>query len=163
MNYRKIYYSIIHRAKKRKLPKNKYFEVHHVIPKSFFDSIKTANEKNNLVKLLPEEHWICHLLLAKFCIGIEKEKMEQALLVMSGSKKRKLKCTNKRYAKRKKSSAYRMKKKMMALSEEKKKQKRGGKQKFTNQKSFKSGNLKKKSKIITVAKKIKKVKKEVKK
>ena len=154
MNYRKIYDSIIRRAKKRKLPENKYVEVHHIVPKSFFASIKIANQKNNLVKLLPEEHWICHLLLVKFCTGIEKEKMERAILVMSGSKRRKLKCTNKRYAKRKKASAYR-KKKSKTISKRKPIKKNKEKRRFCNQKSFKSGKLKEKNKTITKAKKTK--------
>lgn len=130
----------------------------HIVPKSFFSSQKIANQKNNLVKLLPEEHWICHLLLVKFCTGIEKEKMERAILVMSGSKRSRLKCTNKRYAKRKKSSAYRKKKKMKELfnhkAEKKKKEKQ--KQKFHNKKSFKSGKVKERNKTITKANKTKK-------
>lgn len=162
MNYRKIYDSIIRRAKKRTLPENKYVEVHHIVPKSFFSSIKVANQKNNLVKLLPEEHWICHLLLVKFCTGIEREKMKQAVLVMSGSSKRgRLKCTNKRYAKRKKASAYRKRKKKQIIATKKKPiKKKVTKQKFRNQKSFKSSKLKEKSKTITKAKKTKRRKVE---
>jgi hypothetical protein len=158
MDYRRIYDKIIRRAKQRKLPENKYVEVHHIVPKSFFKSLKIANQKNNLVKLLPEEHWICHLLLCKFCEGVEKQKMLQAVAVMSGSKRSKLKCTNKRYAKRKKASSYRKKKKKLLFAVKKNK-KSTKKQKFHNQKSFKSGNLKKKSKIIAKAKTTKRTKK----
>ena len=156
MNYRKIYDSIIKRAKKRTLPKNKYVEVHHVVPKSFFKSIKVANQKNNLVKLLPEEHFVCHLLLVKFCTGIEKEKMKQAVLVMSGAKRKKLKCTNKRYAKRKKASAYRKKVKMKLLFAKKKNKNAKKILKFRNKKSFKASKTKKKTKEISTAKKVKK-------
>ena len=156
MNYQKIYDSIIKRAKKRTLSKNKYIEVHHIVPKSFFDSIKIANQKNNLVELLPEEHWICHLLLIRICTGIEQQKMKQAIAVMSGSKRSKFKCTNKRYAKRKKSSAYRKKKKMKLLFEPKKNKKTKTKQRFRNKKSFKASKTKNKNRIIETANKNKK-------
>ena len=156
MNYQKIYDSIIKRAKKRTLPKNRYVEVHHIVPKSFFKSVKIANQKNNLVELLPEEHWICHLLLFKICTGIEQQKMKQAIAVMSGSKRSKLKCTNKRYAKRKKSSAYRKKKKMKLLFEQKKNKKTKTKQRFRNKKSFKASKTKNKNRIIETAQKYKK-------
>lgn len=156
MNYQKIYDSIIKRAKKRTLPKNRYVEVHHIVPKSFFKSVKIANQKNNLVELLPEEHWICHLLLFKICTGIEQQKMKQAIAVMSGSKRSKFKCTNKIYAKRKKSSAYRKKKKMRLFLEQKKKKKTKTKQRFSNKKSFKASKTKNKNRIIETAKKYKK-------
>ena len=156
MNYQKIYDSIIKRAKKRTLPKNRYVEVHHIVPKSFFKSVKIANQKNNLVELLPEEHWLCHLLLVKICTGIEQQKMKQAIAVMSGSKRSKLKCTNKRYAKRKKSSAYRKKKKMKLLFEQKKNKKTKTKQRFRNKKSFKASKTKNKNRIIETAQKYKK-------
>lgn len=154
MNYRIIYDRIIRRAKQRKLPENKYVEVHHVVPKSFFKSLKMANQKNNLVKLLPEEHWICHLLLCKFCEGIEKEKMKQAIAVMAGSKRRKTKCTNKRYAKRKKASSYRRKKnnKVVVCLE-----KNSKKRNFQHKKHFNSGKMKLKKKNQTTSK-VKKVK-----
>jgi hypothetical protein len=147
MNYKKIYNSIISKAKKRKLPKNKYVEVHHIVPKSFFKSIKLANQKNNLVELLPEEHWICHLLLVKFCTGIEQDKMKQAILVMSGTKRSKLKCTNKRYAKRKKNSAYRKKKKVKIELEKKKNNKNYEIKKSANKKLFKASKIKTKGNI----------------
>ena len=156
MNYRKIYDSIIKRAKKRKLPKNKYVEVHHVIPKSFFKSVKIANQKNNLVKLLPEEHWLCHLLLVKFCTGIEKEKMKQAIAVMSGSKRSKFKCTNKRYAKRKKASAYRKKVKMKLLFAKKKNKNSKKILKFRNKESFNASKTRKKTKEVLMSKENKK-------
>ena len=143
MDYEKIYNSIIARAKKRTLPKNKYVEVHHIIPKSFFESIKLANQKSNLVELLPEEHWICHLLLAKFSEGKEKEKMLQAILVMSGAKRSKLKCTNKRYAKRKKASAYRKRRKPSKFYVRKKNRKRTVKHKFDSKKFTKSSRIRK--------------------
>jgi hypothetical protein len=59
MNYKKIYDSIIDRAKIRNL--EEYSELHHIIPKC----IGGNNSKNNLVKLTPEEHYVAHQLLVK--------------------------------------------------------------------------------------------------
>jgi NUMOD3 motif len=73
MNYSKIYYSIINRAKSRlDLP---IVEVHHILPKSLGGS----NKKENLVRLTPREHFVCHLLLSKMHSGKEKQKMVYAL------------------------------------------------------------------------------------
>jgi len=68
MNYIKIYYYIINRAKSRGLDKKKlegYFERHHIIPACYFKSRKIATYKENLVLLTGEEHVICHHLLWK--------------------------------------------------------------------------------------------------
>jgi hypothetical protein len=76
MNYTKTYYNIIDRAKSRTgLP---VFETHHIIPKSLGGS----NKKDNLVKLTPKEHFVCHLLLTKMYQGTEKQKMHFALWAM---------------------------------------------------------------------------------
>jgi NUMOD3 motif len=72
MNYQKIYNKIIDRARNRTL--EGYVEKHHVIPKSFGG----PNKKENLVKLTPREHYVCHLLLAKIYGG----KMISALWFM---------------------------------------------------------------------------------
>ena len=50
-----------------------YLEKHHIIPKckSFGGS---KNGKNNLVKLTPKEHYICHLLLMKMCKNPQQRK-----------------------------------------------------------------------------------------
>ena len=61
MNYQKHYDRLIERAKTRNLPKETYTETHHVVPRCQGGS----NDKSNLVRLLPEEHLIAHLLLAK--------------------------------------------------------------------------------------------------
>ncbi len=71
--YTRIYYSIIDRAKNRVL--NGYTEKHHIIPKS----IGGSNTKDNLVKLTPREHFICHLLLPKMLEGLSRRKMTFAL------------------------------------------------------------------------------------
>lgn len=80
MNYKKIYYKIIEKAKtenengKRSLG---YFEKHHIQPKS----LGGTNEKENLVKLTAREHFICHWLLVKMYEKgtIERNKMLYAL------------------------------------------------------------------------------------
>jgi hypothetical protein len=59
MNYEKHYDHLMERAKARSL--DIYTEKHHIIPKS----IGGTNEKNNLVRLTPEEHYLAHLLLVK--------------------------------------------------------------------------------------------------
>jgi 5-methylcytosine-specific restriction endonuclease McrA len=60
--YTKIYYSLIKKRQNEVLLKeNIYCESHHIIPKSLGGS----NDKNNLVNLLPREHFIAHLLLTK--------------------------------------------------------------------------------------------------
>jgi hypothetical protein len=59
MNYKKIYESIIDRAKIRVL--NCYKEKHHIIPKC----LGGGNHKTNIVELTAKEHFICHLLLCE--------------------------------------------------------------------------------------------------
>ena len=68
MNYRKIYDQLINKARLRdlkKLPKSDpnyvYCERHHIVPKS----IGGLNTDDNLVNLLPKEHFIAHRLLVK--------------------------------------------------------------------------------------------------
>lgn len=76
MNYRHIYMRIIVHAKKetlegkrpskkseRKNFSDKYFEFHHIFPKSLFPQYK--NFKQNLVALTAREHFFCHELLTK--------------------------------------------------------------------------------------------------
>ena len=76
--YSQCYYNIIDRAKSRDLPKEIYTESHHIIPKSLGGS----NDQSNLVKLTAREHFICHLLLPKMLIGINKRKMSFAIWSM---------------------------------------------------------------------------------
>ena len=68
MNYIKIYYDIVNKAKLRGLDKKKldgYFEEHHIVPACYFKSRKVASYKENLVLLTGEEHILCHHLLWK--------------------------------------------------------------------------------------------------
>lgn len=59
MNYQLHYDRLIERAKNRVL--GGYCEKHHIIPKCMGGN----NDKENLVKLTPEEHYLAHLLLIK--------------------------------------------------------------------------------------------------
>lgn len=60
MNYQKIYEKLIQKCKSRTLVET-YYEVHHIVPRC----IGGTNDPTNLVKMLPEEHVIAHLLLVK--------------------------------------------------------------------------------------------------
>ena len=81
MNYQKIYDQIIERAKNRKL--EGYKERHHIVPKCLGGS----NDKNNLVELTAQEHFICHMLLCE--IYPHNVKLYQALWLMSTNKNKK--------------------------------------------------------------------------
>ena len=94
MNYSKIYYNIIEKSKSRLTPP--IFESHHIIPKSLGGS----NQKDNLVKLTPKEHFLCHLLLSKMYTGIKKQKMVYALWAMMNL------CNNHQYRKKIKGRLY---------------------------------------------------------
>lgn len=61
MNYANIYNKIIENAKIKNNIDNKYYEVHHIIPKCLGGS----DNKENLVKLTLREHYVCHKLLAE--------------------------------------------------------------------------------------------------
>jgi hypothetical protein len=59
MNYKLHYDKLIEKAKNRVLNKHEYNEKHHIIPRC----LGGTNDKSNIVKLLPKEHYIAHLLL----------------------------------------------------------------------------------------------------
>ena len=59
MNYERIYTKLIGRAKNRKF--EGYTEKHHIIPKC----MGGTDESENLVDLMPEEHYVAHQLLVK--------------------------------------------------------------------------------------------------
>ena len=54
-------------------------EYHHIIPRSMGGS----NEKENIIKLTPREHYICHLCLIKFTEDKDYYKMLCAINSMS--------------------------------------------------------------------------------
>ena len=67
--YSKWYFDIIQNATSSNRSKSdRYFEAHHIVPKSFGGS----NKKSNLVLLTPREHFLCHLLLPKMMIDTVK-------------------------------------------------------------------------------------------
>jgi hypothetical protein len=71
--YTNWYFSIVNRASDRKL--DGYIEKHHIIPKC----LGGTNDPSNLVKLTGREHFICHWLLTKMTVGLNKGKMSFAL------------------------------------------------------------------------------------
>jgi len=75
--YAQVYNSIIERAKSRET--SNYTEKHHIIPKS----LGGDDSDNNIVKLTPREHFICHRLLPKMLEGESKRKMTYALKIMT--------------------------------------------------------------------------------
>ena len=61
MNYSKIYFQIIDRAKTRILADNVYTEKHHILPRC----MSGGNNESNIVVLTAREHFIVHWLLVK--------------------------------------------------------------------------------------------------
>lgn len=59
MNYQKIYDSLIEKGRNRLL--KEYSETHHILPRCMGGS----DDKENLVDLTPEEHYLAHQLLVK--------------------------------------------------------------------------------------------------
>jgi len=71
----KQYFSIIEEAKiENRIKGNRYYERHHIIPRSLGGSDKNEN----IILLTPEEHYECHGLLPDFCEGQSKHKMIKA-------------------------------------------------------------------------------------
>ena len=58
MIYKEVYNRLIDKAKQRECGDG-YYETHHIIPRSEGGS----NSKDNLVKLIPKEHFVAHKLL----------------------------------------------------------------------------------------------------
>ena len=61
MDYQFHYNLLIQRAQERSILPGEYFEKHHIVPKC----MGGTNDKDNLVKLFPEEHYVAHQLLVK--------------------------------------------------------------------------------------------------
>ena len=79
--YSKIYFNICNKVNSRN--PEIYFEIHHIVPKSFGGS----NRNHNLVNLTAREHFIVHMLLPKMCISVRhKMQMVRALVRMCGRK-----------------------------------------------------------------------------
>ena len=89
MNYQLHYDMLIARAKTRLL--TSYTENHHVVPRCLGGS----NDKSNLVKLTPEEHYVAHQLLVKLNRG--NPKISFAAIAMSSSTRYVNRTSNKIY------------------------------------------------------------------
>lgn len=59
--YTNLYFKIIKSALKNYYINDGYFEQHHILPKS----LNGSDNKNNIIKLTPRQHFICHYLLTK--------------------------------------------------------------------------------------------------
>jgi len=78
--YTNWYNSLINKAQNRIVLG--YAEKHHIIP----SALGGTNKKDNIVKLTPREHFICHLLLTKMTTGNARYKMNFALHMLSNAK-----------------------------------------------------------------------------
>jgi hypothetical protein len=61
MDYKLIYEKIVARNKNKISTSEEYTEKHHIIPRC----MGGGDEKENIVVLTPEEHYVCHQLLVK--------------------------------------------------------------------------------------------------
>lgn len=82
--YREWYFSIISRSLQecRKYDSSLH-EKHHIIPVSLGGS----NKSDNLAILTFREHFVCHILLTKFTVSMDKSKMHSALRMMMNKSK----------------------------------------------------------------------------
>ncbi len=80
MDYNKIYYQIIDRAKDRVI--EGYVEKHHIVPKSMGGD----NSKTNIVSLTAREHFLSHMLLCE--IYPSNNKLKHALFLMAIGKQK---------------------------------------------------------------------------
>ena len=78
MNYIKIYNRLIDRAKERVL--TEYTEKHHIVPRC----MGGGDEESNIAVVTPEEHYVCHQLLAK--IYPDNQQLLYACMAMTGNR-----------------------------------------------------------------------------
>lgn len=79
MNYDKIYDLLMSKAKTRTFCNETYYEKHHIIPRCMGGS----DDPQNIVLLLPEEHYLAHQLLIK--MTLYKESIHWNKLVYSAN------------------------------------------------------------------------------
>jgi hypothetical protein len=91
--YSKLYEKFIKKCRARKDIKGDFFEIHHIVPRSLGGN----NDKDNLIKLTPREHFFAHLLLSKMHSGENQIKMAHALRMMAGITKSKNHITSRSY------------------------------------------------------------------
>ncbi|QNH71827.1 homing endonuclease [Rhizobium phage P9VFCI] len=71
----------------RKKKQGTYYENHHMLPSALGGTL----DPSNMVLLTAKEHFIAHMLLPKFTVGMAKSKMANALFrFMHGNSKKKL-------------------------------------------------------------------------
>lgn len=61
MNYKQVYAAFIEDRRSKVPPVGEYSESHHIVPRC----LGGGDEPQNLIQLLPEDHFFAHLLLAK--------------------------------------------------------------------------------------------------
>lgn len=76
MNYRKIYDSLVAKARWRET--TGIVERHHILPRC----LGGGNEASNIVRLYPREHYLAHVLLTKIYPDVHGLKL--AVIMMSG-------------------------------------------------------------------------------
>lgn len=69
----------------RDCKKEKGYEIHHIIPRSFFKlkNLEIDNSEDNLIKFLPSEHYMAHYYMSKCAKKIIKRSMIYALHLMT--------------------------------------------------------------------------------
>jgi hypothetical protein len=82
MDYKHHYDKLIEKAKNRIIPNDIYSERHHIIPKCLGGN----NSKTNIVRLLPKEHYIAHLLL--FNLHPNNQSLAYSFWMMSNGNKK---------------------------------------------------------------------------
>jgi hypothetical protein len=106
--YTRWYYAIIDKATRRINNPADYLENHHIIPECFYINRTrpgpsgwlsgNPDEISNKVKLTPEEHRVCHLLLVKMTNGKARAKMSlAAYMIHTMSSSNQQRVTNKVY------------------------------------------------------------------
>jgi hypothetical protein len=96
MDYMAIYENILQRAWNRnwrsdrwkigKVPVNHPVEVHHIMPRC----IGGTDDVHNLAVLTSKEHYLCHLILARFFKGVPKLKCAVSVMSKDSETKRKM-------------------------------------------------------------------------
>jgi len=81
MDYNHHYTRLIERAKTRTPDPAIHYEKHHIIPRC----LNGTNDKSNLVKLTPEEHYVAHQLLVKIFPGNRGLVHAATMLCVDGS------------------------------------------------------------------------------
>ena len=91
MNYKKIYYNVIDKARLRHISASEYYESHHIIPRC----LDGKDNIENLVNLTAREHFIAHLCLVKMYPG--DHRLVKAAVMMSCESNTQLRSGNRIY------------------------------------------------------------------